>query len=278
MSGLPKCPSVRFLKRWKYGCWLQKNLFPGKLFMDIDATDRNEGPLWPWRFNICKLPEFRTDNLAEESKTRTQPHGSINWNQKVFHGHLNQWRLCIGLLWRKDVWAEMSVWCRRCWEAGRKGERSEEERTVMWQRVGASGHAAIRHGFIRSYYEPFLRTWLTKSIGSINGWSGWNTESSFSSPFFLRDICLEGSKLYHRVKISLENGKSAKLIWVPAYVKWRGRGEQRREKVTCLNSYLLPLIQLRLLGKLALGFKTCNTHVLKHRWIFFFKPEDVLYF
>lgn len=135
---MPLCMFSETLEVWLLVT--KKTLFPGKLFMETDATDRNEGPLWPWQFNICKLPEFRTDNPAVESKTRTQPHGSINLNQKVFHGHLNQWRLCIGLLWRKDVWPEMSVWCRRCWEAGRKGERSEEERTVMWKRVGASGH------------------------------------------------------------------------------------------------------------------------------------------
>lgn len=107
-----------------------------------------------------------------------------------------------------------------CWEQaglGKGRDTPEGQQTPALRRLSSTAHHS---------YSQF---WLTRSIGSSVGCLDGAPGSSFPSSFFLEGICLEGSKLYHSMKISLENGKSARLICVPAYGKWKKRRERENE-------------------------------------------------
>lgn len=122
------------------------------------------------------------------------------------------------------------------------------------------------------------KTLLTKSTESTSGWLGGNTESSVSSSLFLQGICFEGSKLYHRVKISLEKGRSARLIWVPACVKGKEKKKTKRENEMFPSIFASSNI-MKIIGQACFrGTKRCHAHDTKHWWISFLKPGDVLYF
>lgn len=107
-----------------------------------------------------------------------------------------------------------------CWEQvglGKGRDTHEGQQTPALRRLCSMAH------------HCYSQLRLTRSIGSSMGCWDRAPGSSFPSSFFLQGICLEGSKLYHSMKISLENGKSARLICVPAYGKWKKWRERERK-------------------------------------------------
>lgn len=61
----------------------------------------------------------------------------------------------------------------------------------------------------------FSSNQLTKEPG--DGLAATKTEYFFGFTFLFPAVCLEDSKLYHRVDISFEKDTSPRLIWIPPY-------------------------------------------------------------